>query len=341
MKISTALALMRHGKLELGIRLMRLYQPFYRVSFLAGALRYGVLHKLADGPVPFDALAEELSPLPEGRDALESWLRIGCLLGELAHDADGYRLKGVMARRLVLPIHDPIAAFVEELASLHHRLLLEGPGRFREGQPFTLDDQDGNMIARSSRVLEPVVFEMVDRVVPTDGGFRALEVGCGSGVYMRHAAERNGELRADGLELQEDAAELARSNIDRWGLSDRIEISVGDVRERESNPEDLYDLVTLHNNIYYFPVDERVALLRHLRGFLRPGGCLLLTTAAQGGQVALEVLSLWAASTAGCGRLPGTEELVEQLREAGYEPDEPTSLVPGDSYYGFVGRASD
>ena len=36
--------------------------------------------------------------------------------------------------------------------------------------------------------------------------------------------------------------------------------------------EPAFDLATLHNNIYYFPVAERVSLLRHVRGFLRPGG---------------------------------------------------------------------
>lgn len=338
MKFGTALALMRHGKLKLGLRLQKLYKPYYRTCFLAGALRHGVLQKLSAGPVPFDTLAEDFAPDPAGRDALESWLRIGCLLGELQLGPAGYALKGFMARKLAEEIHDPIAAFVEEIVALHTRLIVEGPGRFHEGQPFTLADQDGEMIARSSRVLEPVVCEAVESVVPRQGAVRLLEVGCGSGVYLRHAIEQNPELTGVGFELQSVAAELARANLERWGLSGRVEVSVGDILEQEPDADHLFDLATLHNNIYYFPVADRVSLLRHLRRFLRPGGKLLLTTAAQGGQVSLEVLSLWAASTSGCGRLPGVEELVEQLREAGFEPEKPTSHVPGDAYYSFVGR---
>ena len=33
-----------------------------------------------------------------------------------------------------------------------------------------------------------------------------------------------------------------------------------------------FDLATLHQNIYYFPVDTRVELLQTLLGLLKPGG---------------------------------------------------------------------
>ena len=55
---------------------------------------------------------------------------------------------------------------------------------------------------------------------------------------------------------------LARQNVAAWGVADRVTIETGDVRARRAEPS--YDLVTLHNNVYYFPVDERVALLQGL-----------------------------------------------------------------------------
>jgi 4-hydroxy-2,2'-bipyrrole-5-carbaldehyde O-methyltransferase len=40
---------------------------------------------------------------------------------------------------------------------------------------------------------------------------------------------------------------------------------------REKAPDEPFDIATLYNNIYYFPVDDRVALLGHIRRFLGPG----------------------------------------------------------------------
>jgi SAM-dependent methyltransferase len=75
-----------------------------------------------------------------------------------------------------------------------------------------------------------------------------------------------------------------------------------DVRTRAPHAD--FDLATLHNNIYYFPVVERVAVLRHVQAFLKPGGRLLVTTVCRGPGVAVDILNLWGAMTSGCGRLP-------------------------------------
>jgi len=41
--------------------------------------------------------------------------------------------------------------------------------------------------------------------------------------------------------------------------------------------------MTLHDNVYYFPVDARVDLLRRFLGLLKPGGQLLITSGCQDG----------------------------------------------------------
>jgi cyclopropane fatty-acyl-phospholipid synthase-like methyltransferase len=190
------------------------------------------------------------------------------------------------------------------------------------------------LIARSSRVLEPLLFEVIDQVVPRSGAMRLLEVGAGSGIYILRAAERNPQLTAVGLELQAEVADLATENLRQWGLEGRARIAKGDVRERRAEPA--FDLVTLHNNIYYFPVEERVALFEHLRGFLAPRGRLLLTTGCRGGSVSMELLNLWSASTRGCGRLPDPSELEAQMRRAGFRAVSARRLMPGEAYFAFT-----
>ena len=98
---------------------------------------------------------------------------------------------------------------------------------------------------------------------------------------------------------------------------------------------EVFDIATLYNNIYYFPVEERVALFERIGSFLRPGGFLLLTTCCQGGSLGVEALNLWGAATNGAGRLPAEEELVNQLRQAGYSTIKIRNLIPGDRFMSF------
>jgi hypothetical protein len=63
-----------------------------------------------------------------------------------------------------------------------------------------------------------------------------------------------------------------------------------------------------------------------------PGGRLLVTTGCQGGSPMMDLLNLWAASTAGCGLLPVADELVAQMKEAGFAEARAKRLVPGDSF---------
>lgn len=337
MKIKTLRELWQRGQLRLLLSATRLVKPYYRVAWLAAAARAGLLPRLADGPVPLPQLARDFAPGADDTAGLQTWLDMGVTLGELECSGEEYALRGFLARRLADPANDAIAAILEEITSLHHSLLVETPERLRLGRPFTLDDQDGVLIARSSRVVEPFLHEAIDDVVAPRGTVRLLEVGAGSGAHIRYAAERNPELTALGLELQPEVADLANANLREWGIAERAQVDKGDVRDRA--PDASFDLVTLHNNIYYFSVEERPALLRHLKSFLVPGGRLLLTTGCRGGGPTMQALDIWSANTAGCGRLPAVPELEEQLREAGFDDVHSRRLMPGEAFFAFQGRA--
>jgi len=337
MNLRTAASLLRSGQAGVLLSLPRLLPRYYRVCFLGTAAASGLLRRLAMAPAPPDELAAELAGGATGLDGLEAWLDFGVSLGVLRRGPAGYTLRGRLARALADAAHDPAAALFEEVATLHHRWITEAPLRLREARPFSLDDLRSDLVARSSRSVEPFVREAVEEVVPVAGAVRLLEIGCGSAVHIRSAAERNPALTALGLDLAPDAVALARENIRAWGLADRVQVEVADVRRR--TPDGGFDLVTLHNNIYYFPVDQRPVLLAHVRGFLRPGGRLLLTTACRGGNPTTEILNLWGALTAGCGRLPDREEMEAQLRGSGFAAVRTRRLIPGECFYSFQATA--
>ncbi len=326
--------LVANGQLATLMAIGRLQRASYRLGFLSAALQSGLFARLAERPATFDELAVEFAPDRACHEGLRAWLDFGVCLGELGEREGRYALRGRLARRLLSPHQDAAAALLQEAGGLHHALLTEGLRRLRDGRTFDLADQDGELVARSSRILEPFVFDAVEQVVPANRPLHLLEIGCGSGIYIRHAAERNPHLTALGLELQPRVAQAARANLRNWGVEARVSIECADVRARV--PEPKLDLATLHNNIYYFPGTERPALLAHVRAFLRPGGRLLITTACRGGSPGAEILDVWAAMTQGCGRLPPPAELESQLLHAGFGNVQHRKLIPGEAYYAFT-----
>ncbi|MGM3273362.1 SAM-dependent methyltransferase [Ralstonia sp. 24A2] len=335
LSITPFLTLLKEGKLRTAIRANALYRPFYTLTYLAALKHCGAMDQLSSGPAPFKKLALVYAGNAKTAEALESWLQMGCRLKVLALTDEGYVLTG-LARKLSLPENDATLALLQEVGSLHYRLITETPEKLRKGELWPLDNQNGSLTARSSRALEPFVLEAIKRYLPSSRPCKLLEIGCGSGVYIRHAAARNPLLTAVGLELQEGVAQVARENLKDWGIHNHVDIDVGDIRTTPVTPD--FDVATLHNNIYYFAVDERIRVLERIRNFLKPDGSLLLTTCCQGGNLGIDALNLWGASNLHGGRLPEKAEMIDQLKQAGYKEIDSIRLIPGDSFYAFSAR---
>ncbi len=324
--------LLRDGRLAALLGVAAGLKSFYKLSFLAAAGEAGLLNRLAPGPATLDSLLPHGAAGAQSREALEAWLQLGVRLRLLSLGPRGYALRG-LARALARPDNDAALAMAQEVAGLHHKLITATLPRINSGNLWTLADQDGELIARSSRVLEAFQAEIIQQTFPREGALRLLEIGCGSAIYLRYAAQANPSLTALGVELQPAVADMARLNLHSWNLDHRVAVEDGDIRAR--TPSDVFDIATLYNNIYYFPVAERVPLLEHIAKFLKPGGFLLLTTCCQGGSLGTEALNLWGAATTGAGRLPAQDELVRQLQQAGFTRVKARNLVPGDRFLAF------
>jgi len=309
-----------------------LLRPFYRLNYLVAAKECGLLDRLRNAPSSFEQLAEVYCTGDKAREALEAWLALGVRLGYLGLEARGYTLRG-LAKKLALPQNDAPLALLQEAAGLHAKLISQTVGKLRNGELWNLEDQDGEIIARSSRIMEAFQTEAIDRFFPASGVASLLEIGCGCGYYIKYAANRNSSLTALGLELQPNVADVARRNISEWGLEGRVRIEAGDIRSRA--PDERFSIVTLYNNIYYFPVESRVSLLQHLKRFIQPGGFLLLITCCQGGSLGVEILNLWGAATSTGGRLPTKPELISQLHHAGFQDVQTIRLIPGEEFFAF------
>ncbi|MGY1961827.1 SAM-dependent methyltransferase [Nocardia gipuzkoensis] len=336
MKFSTLAKANAAGSLPLLLSLARSFAtPLYRASFLVAALDQGVLQQLAGGARDADALADAVGIMGDRR-LLRAWLDLGVRLGELGVSDGRYRLASRRARALARPRNDAVAAALEELVRFHLPVLLNAPGMVRSGARLTMSDQDGSIIARSSRIVQPFLEDAVESVLPRTGPVTLLEIGCGSGVYARHAASFNPDLTAVAIDYQAEVAAAAAANLAQWGLADRVEVRRADVREFACS--ELFDIVTMHNNIYYFAADERAELLARVRSLLKPDGRLLLTSACKGGNLSTEVLGLWFEFADFGGPLPDSAELAQQFEDAGFVDVKVRRLIPGEQFYSFVGR---
>jgi cyclopropane-fatty-acyl-phospholipid synthase len=100
---------------------------------------------------------------------------------------------------------------------------------------------------------------------------RLLDVGCGWGSLVLHAAREYG-VQAVGITLSQEQATFARKRVAEQGMTDRVEIRVQDYREVEDGP---------YEAIASIGMAEHVGKARYrqyadgLYGLLRPGGRLL------------------------------------------------------------------
>ncbi|MBI5196492.1 MAG: class I SAM-dependent methyltransferase [Nitrospirae bacterium] len=333
MKLSTISKLTVSGQSSLMFQLLKMSNEFYRLCFVSAALSNGVYDNFIGGKASFERLCEKLGII-SNREGLRAWLELGVSLGELKRAGNEYQIKGKLSKTLMKSSNDAYKALLEEIVRYHYPFVMDTPAMLKEQKLFPFDESTGELVARSSRISEPFIFEAVDAAIPAQGDFTLLEIGCGSGIYIQRACARNSRLRAVGLDLQEKVADFARNNITNWGLDNRVTIKHCDVRGYSSSRK--FDLITLHQNIYYFPAADRVTLFRHLNNYLKPGGWVLLTTVCQGGSPIMQILNIWASTSEGYGPLPYPEQLCQQFKEAGFAKVKIKRLIPFESFWAFV-----
>ena len=115
--------------------------------------------------------------------------------------------------------------------------------------------------------------ELICRKLALQEGERVLDVGCGWGSFVIHAAANHG-VRAVGITLSPAQAELARRRVAEAGLEDRVEIRVADYRDLGAAGEG-YDAIASIGMVEHVGANQIDLYARQLAGLLEPGGRLL------------------------------------------------------------------
>jgi cyclopropane-fatty-acyl-phospholipid synthase len=135
----------------------------------------------------------------------------------------------------------------------------ERKGLFSGDEPPTLEE------AQEAKL------ELVCTKLGLQPGQRVLDVGCGWGSFVMHAASRHG-VEAVGITLSENQAALARKRVAEAGLSDQVEIRVQDYRELAGENFDAVASIGMVEHVGEAQID---LYAEQLASMLRPGGRLL------------------------------------------------------------------
>jgi cyclopropane-fatty-acyl-phospholipid synthase len=113
--------------------------------------------------------------------------------------------------------------------------------------------------------------DLVARKLGLADGMRVLDVGCGWGSFVIHAARTYG-VRAVGVTLSNAQADYARKRVADEGLDELVEIRVQDYRDVRDGPYDAIASIGMAEHVGHAMLPTYSA---DLFALLRPGGRLL------------------------------------------------------------------
>jgi predicted O-methyltransferase YrrM len=318
---------LRSGNLRARLRAAREGLTGVRLQLIAAALDLGLLDALGEGPATTGQLAERLGAVDQG--LLATYLRVLAAAGLITGEGT-WRL--TRFGRAVLG-DDVVRATYEGFGGYHTELYRNLPAVLRGGPGRRDTAEQGEVIARLSAAISPLVRELLVRTVTERRPRRVLDIGCGAGLHLAAMLEAAPDATGMGVDADPDAAALARRTLTQRGLADRATVEAVDIQDvlgtgRAGALTDGIELALLSNVIYYVPVDERVELLRAIAQLLVPGGALMVVTTVAGPQLFSRHLDLVLRAQEGRMELPAVDVLLAQLREAGLQPDRPKRIGP-------------
>ncbi len=258
------------------VRLHRVMFGYLSSKALFAAVELGVFDALAEDPTTAEELGRRLG-LPD-RSAR---MLLMALHGERLVDRgpDGvFRNARVASRHLVTGTPEFLGALAAH-QDAHFGRFAHLTTALRENTPIRLDgDKDHpafggpEKFAQITRAASLMMAGGLAEHTPLKGNQHLIDLGCGSCAYSIALAKANPELRVTAVD-RPAVCDMARENVARAGLTDRITVQPGDIFS-DTFPDG--DAVLLSNVVEGFAPHRAQELIKHVYGWLPTGGEIII-----------------------------------------------------------------
>jgi len=318
------------------MKLFKDWKSFVRFHYLHAAYESGLIEKCSTAVLKEELFKTIGSKRP---DLLEALINMGIALKEIKVKNNIYSLKGRRSKMLLGEEGDKFAAWIQAHVNYYNSAYCDFDKRLKGAPDGDYLEVFGALIARASKMLDPLVNVFIERVMESDKELKVLEAGCGSGIYLKKACEVNSKLSGIAIDYDEAVVKQARNNLSIWGIKN-FEVKLGNLSKLDSSFNNKFDIVTMYSMLYYFPVEKRLELLKKVKSYLKKDGKLILVSTEQGKKpdIGCANLDIIMRSSRGCYEAPFYGEIDELLKEAGYQIEHKESIFPGDTLYGYVAK---
>ncbi len=315
--------------------IMKDWQTLVRLHFILAAHESGLLKALAV-PCERQELVKKLEV--KRPDLLEALLDVGLAAKELGIKDRRLFIKGKRSKTITNAGGDMLAAMIQASLTYYNDAYRNAAHRLQGGELGDDLQKMGDLVARFSKIGEPIIRDFLAGIVAGKTPMRILDVGCGSGALLRSAHAANPNATGVGVDIDEAAVRQARNNIMEWGLADRFRIVHGDVGHPNEEIAGPFDLISLMNLLYYFNEEDRVGLIQHLSAMLSRRGVLAvaMNCHSKGTDIGAANLNMVNCSLKGLTRLPSLDEITSLLKRCGFGRMDIHHFMPGSTFYGIV-----
>jgi demethylspheroidene O-methyltransferase len=311
-----------------GAALFDVVQGFVQSQVLFALIELDILRRLyTHGPQAPEALAHATAIPP---DRMAHLMQAGAALDLLKRRRDGRfalarrgaALLGVPGLEAMIRHH---RAFYADMADPVALLRGEGETELARFWPYvfgTGGDIAPDVAERYSDLMaqsQVLVAEDVLRMIPLRGVRRLMDVGGGSGAFLRAVAQRHPRLDLQLFDLPEVMPEATRRMAEE-GLTGRVDLCGGSFRDG-ALPTGA-DAISLIRVLYDHADDTVTDLLAKCHAALPPGGRLIVAEPMSGGdrpERAGDVYFSFYTMAMGTGRVRSAARIAEMCRAAGFE----------------------
>lgn len=331
-----ALSFLHLFKIPGMLPIMKDWQAFLRTLFIYAAYDSGLLQALAEAPGTRETLAQKLQA--SRMELLQALLDVGLACKELGLKNQQYFLKGKRSRAVVSPKGDMVAAMIQANVGYYCDAYRSFAHRLKGGELGDDLKDIGEVVARFSKGIEPIVRDFIKAIVSGKQSLRILDVGCGTAFFLQSAYSVNPSATGVGLDIDPIVARQAGDNISAWGLSERFTIVHGDIRHPPEEAAGPFDLINMSSMLYYFTAEDRAELLRDMHGRLAPSGMLsiVMNFNSEGKDLAAANLNVVNCSLKGLHPLPSRAEIGDTLRACGFRRIKEHQFLPASTFQGLT-----